>query len=309
MHPDLGFRMGSRKVQNDPPHRSHDVDANRQQRLAQARDLRARERGAIGAPLELLQQDIGGGAQEHAQLIGPEARATGPTEGERVMQFFQPILAVAARAVHVRVHPLGGLTQIGDDKARIVTHLAAVVPHHFGLHHDAAGSRPRAGLIVGVVIARGRRARRRDLCPQRDDMPARRRPPGGIEPSRWTSNVFLFADSARGEQHGYIDAWQDDGCFHYTGEGQRGDQQMTHGNAAILRHVEQRRTLRLFEGAGGRSPTWATLPSTPLNRSTRRMRQKQAAAPCGRSSCFGCGPNRPCRTSRPATFHLHTEPA
>jgi hypothetical protein len=74
---------------------------------------------------------------------------------------------------------------------------------------------------------------------------------GGIEPSRSTPNVFLFADSVSGEQHGYIDGWQDDGCFHYTGEGQRGDQQMKSGNAAILRHVEHRRALRLFEGAGG----------------------------------------------------------
>ena len=34
-------------------------------------------------------------------------------------------------------------------------------------------------------------------------------------------------------------------------KGQRGDQQMKSGNAAILRHVEDRRALRLFEGAGG----------------------------------------------------------
>jgi hypothetical protein len=74
---------------------------------------------------------------------------------------------------------------------------------------------------------------------------------GGIEPSRSTPNVFLFADSASGEQHGSIDGWQDDGCFHDTGEGQRGDQHMTHGNAAILRHVDQRRARRLFAGAGG----------------------------------------------------------
>ena len=39
-------------------------------------------------------------------------------------------------------------------------------------------------------------------------------PQGGIEPSRSTPNMFLFADSASGEQHGYIDGWQDDGCFH-----------------------------------------------------------------------------------------------
>jgi hypothetical protein len=37
---------------------------------------------------------------------------------------------------------------------------------------------------------------------------------GGIGPSASTPNVFLFTDPASGEQHGYIDNWQDDGCFH-----------------------------------------------------------------------------------------------
>jgi hypothetical protein len=63
--------------------------------------------------------------------------------------------------------------------------------------------------------------------------------------------VFLFTDPVSGEQHGYIDSWQDDGCFHYTGEGQRGDQQMISGNAAVLKHVVEGRALRLFIGAGG----------------------------------------------------------
>jgi hypothetical protein len=47
-------------------------------------------------------------------------------------------------------------------------------------------------------------------------------PYGGIEPSRSTPNVLLFTDPATGERHGYFDGWADDGCFHYTGEGQRG---------------------------------------------------------------------------------------
>src|SRR4051794_26307959 len=74
---------------------------------------------------------------------------------------------------------------------------------------------------------------------------------GGIEPSRSTPNVFVFTDSASGEQHGYIDGWHDDGCFHYTGEGQRGDQQMRAGNAAILNHEADGRALRVFDGVGG----------------------------------------------------------
>lgn len=74
---------------------------------------------------------------------------------------------------------------------------------------------------------------------------------GGIGPSARTPNVFLFTDPAVGHRHGYYDGWSDDGAFHYTGEGQRGDQQLVQGNLAILRHVEQGRSLRLFLGVGG----------------------------------------------------------
>jgi hypothetical protein len=74
---------------------------------------------------------------------------------------------------------------------------------------------------------------------------------GGIGPSSLTPNVFVFSDPASGAQHGYVDGWQDDGCFHYTGEGQRGDQRMVSGNAAILRHRAEGKALRMFEGAGG----------------------------------------------------------
>jgi hypothetical protein len=64
-------------------------------------------------------------------------------------------------------------------------------------------------------------------------------------------NVFLFTDPITGSEHGYTDGWQSDGCFHYTGEGQRGDQQMKSGNAAVLNHRTNGRALRLFEGSGG----------------------------------------------------------
>jgi hypothetical protein len=74
---------------------------------------------------------------------------------------------------------------------------------------------------------------------------------GGIGPSRKSPNVFVFSDPVAGEPHGYFDGWRDDGCFHYTGEGQYGDQQMKSGNAAILRHVQEGRALRVFMGARG----------------------------------------------------------
>lgn len=74
---------------------------------------------------------------------------------------------------------------------------------------------------------------------------------GGIGPSRETPNVFIFSDPDTGQQHGYYDEWMTDGCFHYTGEGQRGDQQMKSGNAAVLNHLREGRALRVFEGTGG----------------------------------------------------------
>jgi len=73
---------------------------------------------------------------------------------------------------------------------------------------------------------------------------------GGIAPSATSPNVLIFTDPASGRQHGYFDEWHDD-TLYYTGEGQRGDQEMTHGNRAILEHVAEARTLRLFEGSKG----------------------------------------------------------
>ncbi|HEX3240874.1 MAG TPA: hypothetical protein VHR18_12175 [Solirubrobacterales bacterium] len=74
---------------------------------------------------------------------------------------------------------------------------------------------------------------------------------GGISPSAQTANIFIFYDPETGEQHGYYDNWQADGCLHYTGEGQRGDQVMKAGNAAIFKHKVDGRALRVFRGARG----------------------------------------------------------
>ncbi|SFF51364.1 hypothetical protein SAMN05216251_11712 [Actinacidiphila alni] len=58
---------------------------------------------------------------------------------------------------------------------------------------------------------------------------------------------MLFTDPTRGHRHGYFDGWGADGCYYYSGEGQTGDQQFTKGNKAILEHVKDGRTLRLWE--------------------------------------------------------------
>lgn len=78
---------------------------------------------------------------------------------------------------------------------------------------------------------------------------------GGIEPSNTTPNVFLYTDPGSAHDHGYKfdepDA-HEAGVFYYTGEGTIGDQQLTHGNRAILDHAEQGRVLRLFEAVDGK---------------------------------------------------------
>ncbi|MFF9196914.1 restriction endonuclease [Streptomyces sp. NPDC014779] len=74
---------------------------------------------------------------------------------------------------------------------------------------------------------------------------------GGIGPSAKTPNVFVFTDPVAGEKHGYYDDWMPDGRFHYSGEGQYGDQRMISGNASILNHQVEGRALRVFQGARG----------------------------------------------------------
>jgi hypothetical protein len=78
------------------------------------------------------------------------------------------------------------------------------------------------------------------------------RPQGGIGPSSRSPNIMLFTDPTTGHQHGYFDGWNaEDGTYSYYGEGQVGDQRMISGNAAVLRHVEEGRSLRLFQGSRG----------------------------------------------------------
>ncbi|GGZ10237.1 hypothetical protein [Streptomyces poonensis] len=73
----------------------------------------------------------------------------------------------------------------------------------------------------------------------------------GISPSGKTKNILIFTAASSGHQHGYFDTWNEDGTFHYTGEGQVGDQEMIRGNKAILEHRETGKRLRLFDGARG----------------------------------------------------------
>ncbi|MER5896961.1 hypothetical protein [Streptomyces sp. NPDC001876] len=73
----------------------------------------------------------------------------------------------------------------------------------------------------------------------------------GIVSCEPTDNILIFTAASSGHQHGYYDTWNEDGTFHYTGEGQTGDQRMARGNKAILEHRETGKRLRLFNGARG----------------------------------------------------------
>jgi hypothetical protein len=73
---------------------------------------------------------------------------------------------------------------------------------------------------------------------------------GGTIPSRTSPNILLFLDREVGNPHGYFDGWVGERLY-YTGHGQRGDQELRGGNAAVVRHREDGRAVRVFRGAGG----------------------------------------------------------
>ena len=120
----------------------------------------------------------------------------------------------------------------------------------------------RSPTMCGHCLAKGRvqwplrpgdRIRRKDLHDLISDQAGTGsgQRQGGISTPQASPNVLLFTDPRVGEAHGYYDGWGENGYFHYTGEGQRGDQTMTAGNRAILEHLDRLRNLRLIEGSGG----------------------------------------------------------
>lgn len=95
---------------------------------------------------------------------------------------------------------------------------------------------------------------------------------GGISTPADRPIVILFTGDG-GEAHGYHDFWENEECFHYFGEGQRGDMTMTGGNRAILNHIADGKRLLLFQMTGKSKPcryrgefqliAWYERPDTP----------------------------------------------
>lgn len=76
---------------------------------------------------------------------------------------------------------------------------------------------------------------------------------GGISTPAEHPVVIIFTGEA-GEAHGYSDYWDDNGFFHYFGEGQSGDMEFKGGNRAILEHVKNGKQLIAFQSMGKRKP-------------------------------------------------------
>ncbi|MFF1542507.1 restriction endonuclease [Streptomyces sp. NPDC058291] len=88
-------------------------------------------------------------------------------------------------------------------------------------------------LTVGEVVARRDLHRRFGGTPQ-----------GGISPSTQAQMVMVFVTERPSPDDST--GWGEDGIFHFSGAGMNGDQEMTRGNLALLRHKEQGRTVHLF---------------------------------------------------------------
>jgi hypothetical protein len=90
----------------------------------------------------------------------------------------------------------------------------------------------------------------------------------GITSSTRTNNILIFSSASSGNQHGYYDRWNEDGTYHYTGDGKHGDQTMIRGNKALYEHRETGKRLRLFDGARGTVRylgEWVLDPQTPYH--------------------------------------------
>ncbi|SFB38434.1 5-methylcytosine-specific restriction enzyme A [Lentibacillus halodurans] len=70
---------------------------------------------------------------------------------------------------------------------------------------------------------------------------------GGISTPANYPYIFIFTGES-GEQYGYRDGWDETSTmYYYTGEGQYGSMTFTKGNKAIRDHVENGKTIYLFQ--------------------------------------------------------------
>ena len=93
--PGVEVRRGGRQVQDHAADRADDVRPQFEEPVAQPRHLGAGTGGARRAQPEFLQEHVGGGGEEHAQLIGPEATAARAVDLQAIEQFLYTSLRSA----------------------------------------------------------------------------------------------------------------------------------------------------------------------------------------------------------------------
>lgn len=118
---------------------------------------------------------------------------------------------------------------------------------------------------------------------------------GGISTPRDNPVVIAFTGEA-GKSHGYHDFWDDEGVFHYFGEGQSGDMQLTGGNRAINDHDHDGKKLIVFQMMGHGKPyrylgefvklSSYVRPDTPATRGPNRNALVFRLAPVDGSAFF-----------------------
>ena len=107
-------RRRARQVQDDATHRAHHLDAELEQPVAQPGHLRTGARGAGGAQPQFLHQHVGRGRQQYTQLVRREILATRAVDLQG-LQFLDPVLDVAPRAVDLLVDEARRLPQVRDE--------------------------------------------------------------------------------------------------------------------------------------------------------------------------------------------------
>ncbi len=103
----------------------------------------------------------------------------------------------------------------------------------------------------GWLLGPGARVRRRDLHAAYGGTQQ-----SGIVPLVRRPDILIFTSPPSGSHYGYdqFEGLQPDGSFHYTGQGQRGDQEFVRGNRALRDSGPEGRPIRLFTVEG----VWAT---------------------------------------------------
>lgn len=74
-------------------------------------------------------------------------------------------------------------------------------------------------------------------------------PQAGISNSASNPFIFLFSGKS-GLKHGYIDKWQDENIYTYTGQGTIGDMHFENVNGTLLNHENKSKRIFLFEKHG-----------------------------------------------------------